>query len=111
MCQQFGVLPIDGDIDREDAGYTLAAFDANVRLIEGAGRQVVDEMDDQFFLPIGRIALLDLMVEHFEIIDAVEGAAGQIVAPALIAAKINHRPPPARLNWAVWRVCVRRIKY
>ncbi len=110
--QQFGILNIDGDVGGEDAARrALAAFDKNVWLIERAGCQVIDEMDDQFFLPIGRIALLDLMVEHFEIIDAVEGAAGQIVAPALIAAKINHRPLPARLNWAVWRDCVRRIKY
>ena len=37
-------------------------------------------MDDELFLAIRRIGELDLVVEHFEIIDAVEGAADELVA-------------------------------
>ena len=48
---------------------------------ERIGRKIVDEMNDELLLPIGRIAELDLVVEHFQIIDAVERAADELVAP------------------------------
>ena len=53
------------------------------------GRDVVDEMDAEETLPI-RLVRQRIVIDHFQIIDAVERAAADGVAPAFVATKIER---------------------
>ena len=87
--QHIGVVArADGRAENHDRPDALAAADTDVGRGERVGRDVVHEMDAQKALPIR----LDerVVIDHFEIIDAVERAAADRVAPAFVAAEIER---------------------
>src|SRR6266516_5224704 len=98
-------------IEDHDWPDALAAADRDVDPGERFGRNVVHEMDAEKTLPIRLVRRI--MIDDFEIIDAVESAAAYGVAPAFVATEIErhgrfaHAVATPFVNSAVCRVCVR----